>query len=138
MNKDDYPLWSIDTIRYGDTDAQGHVNNAVFATFLETGRTQFLLHPDRPLRHTGTIFVIAKLVLDFKAEMQWPGEAHIGTRCKSIGRSSFVLEQIVVQNDAVRAIAETVMVMMDETTRKSTPLPDLAIAQLKEMRKVTS
>jgi len=137
MLKDEYPLWATDTIRYADTDALGHVNNAVFSTFLETGRTHFLLHPDRPLRHPGTIFVIARLVLDFKAEIQWPGEAHIGTRCKSIGRSSFVLEQVVIQNDAVCAIAETVMVMLDETTRKSTPLPDMAVARLKALQTVT-
>lgn len=134
MNKSDYADWAMDTIRYADTDAQGHVNNAVFSTYLETGRTHFLLNPDRPLRPAGTGFVIAKLILDFKAEMRWPGEAHVGTRCKSIGRSSFVMEQIIVQNDTVCALAETVIVMMDLTTRKSTPLPDITIARLKEMQ----
>lgn len=33
-----YPLHSRDKLRYGDTDRQGHINNAVFATFFETGR----------------------------------------------------------------------------------------------------
>jgi len=134
MNRSDYADWAMDTIRYADTDAQGHVNNAVFSTYLETGRTHFLLNPDRPMRLPGTGFVIAKLILDYKAEMRWPGEAHVGTRCKSIGRSSFVLEQIIVQNGTVCALAETVIVMMDMTTRKSTPLPDLTIARLKEMQ----
>ncbi|MEM8537740.1 MAG: acyl-CoA thioesterase, partial [Pseudomonadota bacterium] len=45
----DYPLVSADVIRYADTDRQGHVNNAVFSTFLETGRTQFLVPPSGPL-----------------------------------------------------------------------------------------
>lgn len=137
MNKSDYPSWAMDTIRFADTDKLGHVNNAAFSTFLETGRTHFLLDPKRPMRHPGTSFVIAKLILDFKAEMHWPGKADIGTRCKSIGRSSFVLEQVILQDDTVAALAETVMVMFDETTRKSTPLPDIAIARLKEMQ-VTS
>jgi len=134
MNKSDYAVWTFDTIRFGDTDKLGHVNNAAFSTFLETGRTHALLDPKKPVIHPGTTFVIAKLILDFKTEMLWPGEAHIGTRCKSIGRSSFVLEQIILQNDAVTALAETVMVMMDETTRKSTPLPDGTVARLKEMQ----
>jgi acyl-CoA thioester hydrolase len=134
MNRSDYASWTMDTIRFGDTDKLGHVNNAAFSTYLETGRTRFLLDPNKPMRHAGTSFVIAKLILDFKAEMHWPGEAHIGTRCKSIGRSSFVLEQVIVQNDVVCALAETVMVMFDEATRKSTPLPDIAIARLKAMQ----
>jgi acyl-CoA thioester hydrolase len=134
MKRSDYATWTMDTIRFGDTDKLGHVNNAAFSTFLETGRVHVLLDPARALNRPGISFVIAKLILDFKAEMHWPGHAHIGTRCKSIGRSSFVLEQIILQNDTIAALAETVMVMFDETTRKSTPLPNLAIARLKEMQ----
>ena len=45
----DYPLQSTDKLRYGDTDRQGHINNAVFATYLETGRVEMLFTPDNPL-----------------------------------------------------------------------------------------
>ncbi len=134
MHRNDYPHWSRDTIRYGDTDKQGHVNNAVFSTFLETGRVQFLMNSGRPIRAAGTNFVIARLVLDYKAEMLWPGEADIGTRVKTVGRSSFTLEQIVMQGDTVTAVAETVMVMVDESTRKSCPLPEASVKALKEMQ----
>lgn len=41
----DFPFTSFDKLRYCDTDKQGHVNNAVFSTFLETGRAEFLLDP---------------------------------------------------------------------------------------------
>lgn len=37
LSLEDFPLRTYDKIRYADTDQQGHVNNAVFATFLETG-----------------------------------------------------------------------------------------------------
>jgi acyl-CoA thioesterase FadM len=33
-----YKIWTYDKLRYNDTDRQGHVNNAIFATFFETGR----------------------------------------------------------------------------------------------------
>ena len=134
MQKTDYPLWARDTIRYGDTDKQGHVNNAVFSTFLETGRVQFLMNSGRPIRAPGTNFVLARLVLDYKAEMLWPGEADIGTRVKSVGKSSFVLEQIVMQGDTVTAVAETVMVMVDEKTRKSCPLPEASVGALTALK----
>lgn len=134
MQKTDYPLWARDTIRYGDTDKQGHVNNAVFSTFLETGRVQFLMNSGRPIRAPGASFVIVRLVLDFKAEMLWPGEADIGSRVKSVGKSSFTLEQIILQGDKVTAVAETVMVMVNEQTRKAQALPETSVAALKALQ----
>ena len=47
---DQFPLHSFDKLRYADTDRQGHVNNATFATFLETGRVEFLYNDEAPIR----------------------------------------------------------------------------------------
>src|ERR1700722_2154599 len=44
----DFALHTYDKLRYADTDRQGHVNNAVFSTALETGRAEFLYDPDAP------------------------------------------------------------------------------------------
>src|SRR5581483_567677 len=79
-----YPLWTHDKLRYADTDRQGHINNAKFATFLETGRVAFLYDPTAPLAPQGCEFVIARLVVDFLAELRWPGEVDIGSRILSI------------------------------------------------------
>ncbi len=120
----------METIRYADTDRQGHVNNAVFATLCETGRVAFLYDPAQPLAPDGASFVIARLTIDFRAEIRWPGEVEIGTRIQSIGRSSMVLAQGLFQNGRCAATAETVIVLMDETTRRSRPLPDTTIERL--------
>jgi acyl-CoA thioester hydrolase len=114
-----YPFWTLDKIRYGDTDKLGHVNNAVFATFLETGRVDMLCQPDLSLNDPGTAYVLARLSCDFHGEVHWPGEVKIGTRIAAIGRSSLQLEQIVLQEGIAVATGETVLVQMDETTRKS-------------------
>ena len=126
----DYPLRSIDKIRYADTDRQGHVNNAVFATLLETGRVELLYDPTLPLIEQGSAFVIAHLALDFQAEIRWPGEVQIGTRVATIGRSSVTLQQALFQREHCVATAETVIVLMDEATRKSKPLTTKAIDRL--------
>ncbi|MFZ9635943.1 MAG: hypothetical protein ACO3EK_19200, partial [Alphaproteobacteria bacterium] len=42
---EDYPRHSQDKLRYGDTDRLGHVNNAAFSTFLETGRVEEAFWP---------------------------------------------------------------------------------------------
>ena len=64
-----YPLWVADTLRYGDTDRQGHVNNAVFATFCESGRVSFLYDDRLDLRGASANFVIVRLELDFRTEL---------------------------------------------------------------------
>ena len=120
----DYPFHATDKIRFGDTDQQGHVNNAVFATFLETGRVELLLDGSLPELEPGTSLVIARIALDLRAEIRWPGTVGIGTRVAAVGRSSVRFEQAIFQNDRCAATAETVIVLMDEVTRKSTPLSD--------------
>ncbi|MFN4009674.1 MAG: acyl-CoA thioesterase [Pannonibacter sp.] len=133
----DYPSVARDKLRYGDTDRQGHVNNAVFATFLETGRVEALFGSASgtgvDLADDGAAFVIARLELDFLAEIRWPGEVAIGTRVLRIGTSSVTLEQAVFQNDVCAARAVSVIVQMDEATRKSRPLSQAALAQLRQL-----
>ncbi|RVU34732.1 acyl-CoA thioesterase [Hwanghaeella grinnelliae] len=132
--KSEYPSWVVEKLRYNDTDRQGHVNNAVFATMLEAGRVSFLYNPDNPIVEPGGSFVIARLELDFKAEMNWPGIVDVGTRVKKVGSSSCVLEQIIVQNGVVCGHAVTIMVQMDDETRKSKPLSDTMKARLEALK----
>jgi acyl-CoA thioester hydrolase len=132
---EDYPVQSFDRLRYSDADRLGHVNNAVFSTLLETGRVDILYDPAAPLAEPGTAFVIARLVLDFRSEITWPGTIRIGTRVASIGRSSVRFEQAIFQDDRCAATAETIIVLMDEETRRSKPLPQATIEKLSSFMK---
>ncbi len=120
----DFPMTASDKLRYADTDRQGHVNNAVFATFLETGRTEVIY--GEALADTGASFVIARLELDFLAEVNWPGEVQIGTVVQDVGRSSFKLHQKIFQDSKAVAQAVTVIVQMNNESRRSHPLTDRA------------
>ncbi|MBA3771558.1 MAG: acyl-CoA thioesterase [Ramlibacter sp.] len=126
----DFPIQSSDKVRYADTDRQGHVNNAVFATFLETGRTEILYNPAAPLAAPGGEFVIAQLVLNFRSEIYWPGTVLVGTRVSTIGKSSVKLEQAIFQEDRCAALAETVIVHIDTSTRRSKPFAPAAVERL--------
>lgn len=129
-----YPLWARDMARYGDTDSNGHLNNAVFSTYLETGRITFLLDPRAPLAPPGCGFAIVRLVMDYRAEMHWGGEVEIGTGVLRIGRSSFSLAQAIFQDGACTATAESVMVLMDLTARKAAPVEGALRAALEANR----
>lgn len=119
---DDFPFQTFDKLRYADTDRQGHINNALFNTFLETGRVEFLYDPKNPLFDDDAEFVIASLNLNFLAEITWPGRLDIGTGVTRVGTSSFGLYQGLFQDDVCVATAETVIVQTNVVSRRSTPL----------------
>ena len=119
---DAYPLKTHEKLRYADTDRQGHVNNAVFATMLETGRAELLYAPEDPLFDAGCAFVVASLHLDFLGEITWPGRVEIGTRIARIGNSSFTVDQALFQHGRCVATAQAVIVQMNESTRRAQAL----------------
>lgn len=127
---EDFPLQTFDKVRYGDTDRQGHVNNAAFSTFLETGRVEFLYDPQNPLAADNASFVIVSLNLKFVGEINWPGRIDVGTGVTKVGNSSLSLYQSLFQNGRCVATAETVIVQIDEHSRKSRPLTEKAKAFL--------
>ncbi|MBX3516690.1 MAG: acyl-CoA thioesterase [Rhodospirillales bacterium] len=130
---DAFPLRTHEKLRYADTDRQGHVNNAVFATMLETGRVELFYNSERPLAEPGCSFVIARLVLDFLAEMKWPGRIDIGTRITAVGRSSTTLNQALFQDGNCVATATTVIVNVNGTGRGQ-PFSQRALETLKLYR----
>ena len=133
MRLDQFPITITEKLRFGDTDRLGHINNAVFATMCESGRVAFLYDTERPLLSEGAQFVIAKLTINFLSEMNWPADVVIGTAVARIGNSSFNLLQGLFIDNACVASSESVLVLMDEVTRRSTPLSDHARAVLQEL-----
>lgn len=122
----DFPLVTFDKLRYSDTDSQGHVNNAVFSTFLETGRVEILYNSGIPIATEDSSFVIASLKLDFIHEIKWPGQIDIGTGITKIGNSSIVIFQMLFQNEILTAKAETVIVQVNKKDGKSSALSQFA------------
>ena len=130
-----YAHWTKESVRYNDTDRQGHVNNAVFVTFLEAGRVSLLYNPnERALTPEGTSFVLANLVLNFRAEIFWPSEVRIGTTVSRMGNSSVTFSQALFVGDNCAATAQTVLVLIDDATRKSRSIPDQTRLELKKWR----
>ena len=127
-----YAIWTFDQLRYGDTDRQCHVNNAVFATFCESGRVMFLYDEKRNLAGPDANFVVVRLELDFRSELFYPGRIDIGTRVLGIGRTSFRVGQGIFNGDTCAATAETVLVQMNELTRKAMALSPQLRAWLEE------
>lgn len=117
-----YAIWTYDKLRYGDADQQGHVNNAAFATFCESGRVMFLFDEKLNLAGPGGMFALVRLEIDYRSELFYPGRVDIGTRVLGIGRTSFRLGQGIFNGNTCAATSESVLVLMNEATRKAIPL----------------
>jgi acyl-CoA thioester hydrolase len=112
-------------IRWRDLDAYGHVNNAVFSTYLEECRDEWL---DRALAMVEEPwdFVIARLAIDFRRELRLEDDAVV-VRCglAAIGRSSVTTREEIDVNGEPAVEAEAVLVARDAGTKRSRPLrPD--------------
>ena len=103
-----YPHWAVDTVRFSDQDAVGHVNNVAYAAYVETGRVAFghALRPD----DAGSSFILARLAIDYRAEARYPGEIRVGTRLVAIGRTSFTMGHGVFKDGVCVATAQCVLV----------------------------
>lgn len=126
----DYPHHVTDVIRYGDLDPQGHVNNAVFSTYFESGRVAMFRDPNLGIGVPNATFVLVRQEIDFLREVRWPGNVVIGTALAEFGRSSFTVTQAIFTAEECAAAGRATLVMMDTITRRPRPLPPEIIAKL--------
>jgi acyl-CoA thioester hydrolase len=130
----DYPHQVKDIVRYADLDPQGHVNNAVFATYFETGRVTILRTPDLGIGILNATFVLVRQEIDFLRELRWPGDVEIGTAVAEMGRSSFTVAQAIFSGDECAAAGRATLVMLDTETRRPRPLTPDTIARLEQWK----
>jgi acyl-CoA thioester hydrolase len=113
-------------IRWRDVDAYGHVNNAVYLTYLEEARDAWVEKVLGPVSENTWDFVLARVAIDYEAELRLDDGAVIAAcRLESIGRSSVrTVEEIRKEDGTVSATASAVVVARDPTTERARPLTD--------------
>ena len=118
----DHPYVHRDTVRFRDCDAMGHVNNAVYSTYLEEARIGVL----------GDLidFILARVEIDFRSELRAAEEVEVRTRCSRIGTKSFDLEHVIAVDGRVVAEAKSVLVSYDYERGESVRVPDELRARL--------
>jgi acyl-CoA thioester hydrolase len=120
---EDYPFRIDDNVRFADLDPQHHVNNAVYASYFETGRVTLIRNPAYGLMPEGFSWVLGHLTIDFRAEVRWPGTIAMGLGVSRIGKTSVSYRQVVFSEGKCAASAEAVTVLLDAGTRRPAPLP---------------
>jgi acyl-CoA thioester hydrolase len=112
-------------IRWRDLDSLGHVNNAVYATYLEEGRDEWFELVFSGLGDPWD-YVTARIAIDYRRELTQADDAVVvRTRLVRVGTSSLTLhEEIRAEAGWLAAEAESVIVARDRETGGSRPLTD--------------
>ena len=116
-------------IRWGDMDALGHVNNAVYLTYLEQARVQYVLDNamwDARAHEQGVI--MARVVIDYRAALVAEDQIRVYSRISRLGSKSFDMHQLIVRETEdepqVAAEATITVVVFDYVRQQTIPIPD--------------
>ena len=123
---EDFPYRLSDNVRFADLDPNQHVNNAVYATYFETGRVTLMKDRSYGLMPEGLGWIMVRIDIHFRAELHWPGKIELGLGVAKFGRTSVSFDQVVFSEGKCVASARAITVLIDEVTRKPVPLtPEL-------------
>lgn len=114
-------------VRFRDIDAFGHVNNAVFFSYVEFARIRYLLDVLRPERPFDELpLILARVELDFRSPISFDEEVVVETRLERIGRTSFDMVHRMTAGPEGRLVGDvqTVLVTYDYESSRPIPVPD--------------
>ncbi|QLG29247.1 acyl-CoA thioesterase [Halorarum halophilum] len=108
--------------RYRDLDPMRHVNNAVYATYLEHARTAFFREEVGVELHDSNA-ALAALSIEFRRPIEGLDDVTVELRVTDLGTTSATLAYELRRDGETVATAESVQVMLDEEG-DPTPLPE--------------
>jgi acyl-CoA thioester hydrolase len=107
-------------VRFADTDAMGHLNNASYALYAETARLEFMRSVGAPV----TSLILARLAIDFRSQATYGSPTHVESWIDRIGRSSIGIAHKVMSAGQVAAEMNSVIVHFDYATARAIEIPD--------------
>ena len=111
-------------VRFRDVDSMHHVNNAVYATYLEQARAAFYDEVvGEPLTDVDTVLVT--LTIDYRAPIELGDRVTVTVEVPELGESAIPMEyEITLEDGTVAATAESVQVAFDREVGTSRPIPE--------------
>ncbi len=127
-------------IRYADIDAQGHVNNAKYLTYMEQARMAYLLHlgvwDGASFMEIGTI--LARAEVNYLAPTRLLQPVRVGVRVSRLGNKSLTMLYSLqdAQTGQELATGESVVVTYNYHQHLSIPIPDAWRKAITELEKL--
>jgi acyl-CoA thioester hydrolase len=114
----------VEKVRFRDLDPMGHVNNAVFLTYLEQARIAFFEELGVAIGLDDMNMIVARVEIDFRAPVRLGQEVEVAVRATRFGTKSFELDYELTVDGEIAAEAKSVQVAYDYGRREAVPLPD--------------
>jgi acyl-CoA thioester hydrolase len=105
-----------ETVRFRDCDPMGHLNNAVFSTYLEQARLAY--------GEGQADIILARTEIDFRSPVFVGETVEIAVEPGRVGTKSFELSYELRAGDRVVANAKTILVGYDYEKNESTDVPE--------------
>ena len=124
---DDFRHRTTLEVRFRDIDAFGHVNNAVFFSYVEQARIRYLLDVlDSETTFDRMPLILARVELDYRSPIFYGEAVAVGTRIDRVGRTSFGMSHRMTAGDDERLVGEvrSVLVTYDYAAASPMPVPD--------------
>lgn len=120
----DYPHHYELKTRWKDIDSFGHVNNAVFLTYIEDARITFFYRWN--IIEMKKSLIVASIKIDYLQQIDHPSDLIVGQKISRIGNSSFDIQSTIFIKDDPKPAANTVVtcVCFDYEQNKSVPVYD--------------
>jgi acyl-CoA thioester hydrolase len=111
-------------VAFGDLDAFGHVNNAVYLSYLENARLGYMREVLGVESLEDLLVIVANVNIDFRSRASLGEALEIGARVSRIGTKSFDLEHEIHGPDGrLVAAASTTLVTFDYGGDETIPVP---------------
>jgi acyl-CoA thioester hydrolase len=130
VSRDEFRFFIPMPTRWGDSDLNGHINNAMFVRYLESGRLDYYAEVfDKGFDQSSPPeFILASLQIDYLKQVNHPAELTIGTRVSSLGNSSFESDGAIflADEEAPVVISRSVCVWFNYDNNRSERIPQAA------------
>ena len=132
MNEERWTVVAPLRPRFRDTDAMGHINNAVYVTYIEVARQEYWRAFVHDENYRSVPFILARVEIDFRSEALMHEMLELCIRCSWIGGKSFGFEYAIRERSTRRLVvaANSVQVFYDYVAKVSVPCPDDLRARL--------
>ncbi|KGK88214.1 thioesterase [Desulfosporosinus sp. HMP52] len=136
MDLRDFPVQVSISITENEMAASGHVKNIYYVRYFEQARLEYLkrLRFDEFKTKTGIGVILAQTICKYLKPLAYPDQIMVGARVKSMGKSSFVMEYIIVSEKiGLATTGEEVIVIYDYNTEKKADLPLLITEKIRNL-----
>lgn len=123
-------------IRFNDIDGMGHVNNALYLTYLEHCRMRFFTEVAGSKSERDFPFILAHAAVDYKAPLKMSSQAQVRMWTSRVGGKSWDFDYEIKDRKSavVYATGKTVQVAYDYQLEKSTELGGDLLTLVKSLR----